>query len=316
MRLFCADTHFGTPEKVREAEMRLFCAGTAIANSTKDEGCERLFYFAAAPIGDGEMSKALEKSIGSGLRHRLLSYADIDKIKGIWDFWLNPNLPDKKLFLDSGAFSAYTRGVLIDIREYVEFIKKNESELFCYAALDVIGDWEGTRENYDIMKKMGVDPVPCYHYGEPLDELKRYCDDGVKYIALGGAVEYASSREKLEAFFDSSWSILRDYFPIKVHAFGVTAQWALERYPFYSCDSTAAIMGGGMGRVLTFENHQLKNTTWDKLGKKCMYPDLVDGLYKDGSQHLNRRIHNVRVMMEYEKYITKVWKTRGITWNE
>jgi hypothetical protein len=296
--------------------MKLFCAGTDMANSTKDEGCEKMFYFAAAPLGDGEMSRKLEESIGAGLCNRLLSYADMDKIKGAWDFWLNPDLPGKKLFLDSGAFSAFTRGAVIDVAEYVDFIKKNEKELFCYAALDVIGDWEGTRANYEKMLELGVDPIPCYHYGSPLDELDRYCKDGVKYLALGGLVPHSRNRPKLQAHLDRCWGVLKKYFPIKVHAFGITSQWALDRYPFYSCDSTAAIMGGGMGRVLIFDNHQLKNSTWEKMGKRCRYPDLVDGLYKDGSQHLNRRIHNVRVMIEFEKYITDLWRMRGITWND
>lgn len=317
MILFCAGTHLGTPEKVNQAEMKLFCAGTDLANSTRDERCEKMFYFAAASVGEGNILRELENSItGHGLRHRLLSYADADKIKGAWDFWLNPDLPGKKLFLDSGAFSAFTRDAVIDIHEYVKFIKENEEELFCYAALDVIGDWKGTRENYETMLDLGVDPVPCYHYGSPLEELERYCKDGVKYLALGGLVPHSRNRPELQRHLDMCWGVLKKYFPIKVHAFGITSQWALERYPFYSCDSTAAIMGGGMGRVMTFDNYKLKNSTWEKMGKKCRYPDLVDGLYKDGSQHLNRRIHNVRVMIEFEKYLTQLWEGRGITWND
>ena len=257
-----------------------------------------------------------EMFVSMGAENRLLSYADIKAVKGSWMFWLKDAPAGTRLFVDSGAFSAYTRGVVIDIEEFVEFIKQHEDRLFCYAALDVIGDWKGTRKNYDRMKELGVDPIPCYHYGEPLIELEKYCEDGVEYIALGGAVEYASSRAKLQEFLDSCWSVLKDHFPIKVHGFGITAQWALERYPFYSCDSTAAICGGANGRVATFDKERLKWKNWMVMGKQCMFPEMVDGLHKEGSQHLNRKLYNIKVMMRMEEYITRLWERRGVVWDD
>lgn len=37
------------------------------------------------------------------------------------------------LFLDSGAYSAYTKGVNIDIQEYISFIKSNIKYISVYA---------------------------------------------------------------------------------------------------------------------------------------------------------------------------------------
>ena len=42
------------------------------------------------------------------------------------------------VFLDSGAFSAWTRGMEIDIQKYIEFIKQNQDIITVYANLDVI----------------------------------------------------------------------------------------------------------------------------------------------------------------------------------
>ena len=51
------------------------------------------------------------------------------------------------LFLDSGAYSAWSKGVTIDIDEYISFIKKNIKYITVYANLDVIGDPEATYRN-------------------------------------------------------------------------------------------------------------------------------------------------------------------------
>ncbi len=42
------------------------------------------------------------------------------------------------VFLDSGAFTAWTKRVEIDIQKYIEFIKQNQDVLTVYANLDVI----------------------------------------------------------------------------------------------------------------------------------------------------------------------------------
>ena len=102
-----------------------------------------------------------------------------------------------QLFLDSGAFSAWTQGVEIDIQEYIEFIKKHKDIIEVYANLDIIsrGDTSAakkeaaqkTLKNQIIMEKAGLAPLPVFHVGEPLKYLKYYMSN-YEYIALGGMV--------------------------------------------------------------------------------------------------------------------------------
>lgn len=73
-----------------------------------------------------------------GLRNRLLSFADIDREKGAFSFWLNPALTDKRVFIDSGAFSVFSRGVRIDIFRYCEWLHQHNKQITVYANLDVI----------------------------------------------------------------------------------------------------------------------------------------------------------------------------------
>jgi len=62
-----------------------------------------------------------------------------------------------KYFLDSGAFSAFTKNVSIDISDYIKFIKDNKNIFKNYAVLDVIGDAKETLKNQIIMEKQGLD---------------------------------------------------------------------------------------------------------------------------------------------------------------
>jgi len=51
------------------------------------------------------------------------------------------------VFLDSGAFSSFTKKVDINIEQYIDFIKSNADLLDHYSVLDVIGDAKATLKN-------------------------------------------------------------------------------------------------------------------------------------------------------------------------
>jgi len=81
------------------------------------------------------------------------------------------------LFLDSGAYSAYSTGVPVNLGEYANFIKglqKITDGLTVYANLDVIGDPEATLANQKQMEEWGLNPLPCFHCGEDFNLLKTY----------------------------------------------------------------------------------------------------------------------------------------------
>jgi hypothetical protein len=154
------------------------------------------------------------------------------------------------LFLDSGAFSAFTQGVSIDIQEYIQFIKENLQYLTVYANLDVIGSPEGTYRNQLLMEEKGLKPLPCFHYGEDPKWLLRYMKSH-DYIALGGMVPIANIalQQWLDEIF-SNFICGPDGIPkVKVHGFGMTSHDLLWRYPWYSVDSTSWVVTGRLGGV-------------------------------------------------------------------
>jgi hypothetical protein len=202
-------------------------------------------YLAGVP-GGGSPGNACkrERELELFYKARLHSYYHILITKGII---MKTNKID--LFLDSGAFSAFTQNVEIDIQEYIKFIKEHEDCISVYANLDVIGSAEGTWENQMIMEKAGLKPLPVYHFKEPVKWLLRYLDKGYDYIALGGLVKAGNILPFLDETFTNYLCGSSGIPKIKVHGFGLTSLKLMLRYPWYSVDSTSWVLTGRMGSI-------------------------------------------------------------------
>lgn len=179
------------------------------------------------------------------------AYGEMDRLKDLIRLKGTKQMKKKlKLFLDSGAYSAFTKGITIDIHEYIAFIKENAKHIEIYSVLDSIGDPEMTWKNQKIMERHGLKPIPCYHYGEPETYIKRYVQ-GYPYISLGGMV--GATTPVLMQWLDR---IFRDYIcdskgipKVKVHGFGITAFDLMWRYPWFSVDSAAWVFTGRNGAI-------------------------------------------------------------------
>lgn len=250
-----------------------------------------------------------------GMRNRLISYAYIED-KAIDLFWLQEQEPppDIRLFVDSGAFTAFNQGGTVNLNEYMEFLHKWKHRMTTYANLDVIGDYQRTAENAAIMESNGLNPLIVFHVGSPMAELERLCEK-YDYIGLGGLVPLARQKDALKAWIDKCFRVIRKYWPKKIHLLGITSQWCLETYPVYSCDSGSAIVGAGVGGVVySFENGRIQSKTWKKFQGDWSYVHCFDKLAVNGSAHMARRCNNIQAMTKYQDHITSLWKHRGIEW--
>lgn len=163
-----------------------------------------------------------------------------------------------KIFLDSGAFSAYTLGVNLRVVDYCDYIKRNldiirvEDGALMASVLDGIGDPLQTWRNQQEMEMRGVRPLPCFHAGEDFSYLDHYVNN-YEYITLGGLV--GASTQQLQVWLDRVWDKhLVDgagRAKIKVHGFGITSRPLMARYPWYSCDSSSWIQSAAFGAIET-----------------------------------------------------------------
>lgn len=160
------------------------------------------------------------------------------------------------VFLDSGAFSAFSLGVEVDLPAYVEWIKRNEDlvrrddGVLMASVLDGIGDPLKTYQNQLAMEELGVRPLPCFHYGEDERYLEWYIEN-YDYITIGGMVPI--STPQLFHWLDRIWSkYLTDGSGrprLKVHGFGLTSVPLMQRYPWYSVDSSSWVQLAAHGNV-------------------------------------------------------------------
>jgi len=154
------------------------------------------------------------------------------------------------LFLDSGAFTAKSKGVVINLDEYIAFVKENKDYIDVYCNLDVIGDPVATWKNQEKMEKAGLAPLPVYHAGEPREYLDRCMKYG--YFGVGGVADSTSGTRS--AVFDWVFSIIcpkeNGFLPThKVHGFAITSLAMILCYPWFSVDSTSWVMTSRMGSV-------------------------------------------------------------------
>ena len=154
------------------------------------------------------------------------------------------------VFLDSGAYSAKSQGVHIDIQEYISFVQSNSKVLDVYANLDVIGDPEATLQNQKIMEKAGLKPLPVFHVGEDEQKYLKHYVDNYDYVAIGGMVKYGRLTEFLDRVFSKYICDDKGMPKVKVHGFGMTNLKLMLRYPWYSVDSTSWIMTGSLGSIM------------------------------------------------------------------
>jgi hypothetical protein len=156
-----------------------------------------------------------------------------------------------KVFLDSGAFSAFTQGVTIDIGKYCDYIHANRDIIEEASVLDAIGDYKGTWHNQADMERRGVRPLPCFHYGEPLEVLDYYVEN-YEYITIGGMVPISTPQLKiwLDRLWDEHLTNADGTPKIRVHGFGLTSLPLMFRYPWYSVDSSTWVQWAANGMIL------------------------------------------------------------------
>jgi hypothetical protein len=167
-----------------------------------------------------------------------------------------------KIFLDSGAYSSMTKGVHVDIAQYARYIRANAdilvtdhdsrgNTIISASVLDAIGDPDQTWRNQKQLEDWGLTVLPCYHYGEPVEVLQYYIEH-YEYITIGGMVPVSNSQ--LETWLDRIWgnylTDARGGPRVKVHGFGLTSLYLVERYPWFSIDSSTWVQASFNGGIM------------------------------------------------------------------
>lgn len=195
---------------------------------------------------------------------RLLSY--MNDLKRLLE-WFDGG---RKAFVDSGAFTAHTKGIEVPVDDYTDFLNQHDDHVIIAAQVDTIPGRFGqpkTRQeieeapekswqNYLYMRGRMKSPdklLPIFHQGEDFKHLRRMLEfePKIQYIGVSPAND-VSTREK-EIWIAEVFRIIKES-PnpdVKTHAFGMTSLRVLEKFPFTSADSTTWLQLGVNGSIMT-----------------------------------------------------------------
>lgn len=202
------------------------------------------------------------------------------------------NVDNGLLFVDSGAFTAWTKGITIDIQKYAEFINNTSDFVDYYGQIDDIPksyhiqDLEdsarNTWENYLELTAMVKQPekiIYTFHVGEPIEYLIEALKWGsnnkniMTMIALGGLVK-KNKKTKENLMRRALEEVRKNYPEVEVHLFGVTTDFYFKVFDVQSGDSSNYIMSTKTGGVYFKEGEINVGRTMDKHHYEKIQPQV------------------------------------------
>lgn len=182
--------------------------------------------------------------VTTGLREEMEVIKKVRPPRLLCSYWYfkNKSLADfcdalgyqPEIMLDSGAYTAHTKGKNVNLLDYIAYIRANREHISQYITLDTIGDSHMTSLIYWLMIGSGLNPVPVIHYGDDLAELK-YCTIHAKLVALGNTVGIPD-KSKVARWCQE---VKRAKPDAKLHLLGSSSQKMLQSGALASCDSSA-----------------------------------------------------------------------------
>lgn len=177
-----------------------------------------------------------------------------------------------KLFIDSGAFTAHTKGVDIPVDDYIAFVNSIDEQVHIFAQMDKIAGIRGQEvtiqqqldaprqswENYLYMKdrvKSRDKLLPVFHQGEDFKWLENMLEykheDGTPIKYIGISPNKSLSSKTWKTWLEKVFKTINESSNPKVctHAFGIGALDVLEQFPFTSADSTTWLKLSSFGSI-------------------------------------------------------------------
>lgn len=213
-------------------------------------------YFAGAFKG-----KADQQEFDVGIRNKLCSYLYPDQFKS----WIEITQSSPgKILIDSGAFSAWNKGDVIDFDNYIIYCKEaikiaeQRRKQIRVVNLDVIPGKKGQTgglnrsvksedkaiieeaaaagyKNLCYFLKRGVTPIHVFHQGEDFKWLEKMVEK-TDYIGVSPANDVGVNQKRL--WIDRVFNYLdKKKISVKTHGFAVFSPGIVLNYPWTSCDA-------------------------------------------------------------------------------
>jgi hypothetical protein len=191
---------------------------------------------------------------------------------------------------------------------YDYFVELDIGEL---VGQDVVIQWRERLKQHGIFDKCitVMHPATCTYE----EYLKMLDDSESKYVALeglrAGTKQIAYGKYLIPAYNKK----------VKVHGFALTNKKIIDKYPFFSVDSSSWKAGlqygtfahsvDGVSKAVSFKDHK-----WEL---DMSEPNLIDVFNPHlKTQRLARLRLSVKSYKDMQTFYTKVWKARGISFDD
>jgi hypothetical protein len=194
---------------------------------------------------------------------------------------------DFNIMIDSGAFTAFTKGKQILMDDYCRFLSSYGNRAEKYIMLDVLGDVNKTRNNLDIMYDKGYNPMYVSTFSDTnFAEIATICRKYNQNICVSGG----TTRKKWTIW--RIQNIKRHNPDALIHGLAFVCKEAVS-LKIKSCDSSTSSIGGRFG-----------------LSKRAQYL-LNDMLFmnqyniKHSDLNNNRGIYGIARFIEFIRFIQR-----------
>lgn len=160
------------------------------------------------------------------------------------------------LLVDSGAFTAFTKGRTVNLNGYASYLEKWAGCWDHAVTLDVIGDAAETAKNTRQLHERGIPVMPVFTKGATLAEFDAMVRD-VGYVCVGGLVGAPTDIQRKRVRMlqrraqDAGGGI---------HALGVGSLATLRAARPYSADASSVSGAFRFGTVVYFTGRDIRNT--------------------------------------------------------
>jgi hypothetical protein len=193
--------------------------------------------------------------------------------------------------LDSGAFTYLNKNKnkKVDWENYVktygEFVRTKKIKTFFELDIDPIVGLKEVERLRDVLENTaGKKCIPVWHKSRGFDYWKKMVKE-YNYVAIGGIVTQEIKRTQYDIFLPLL-KIAKEN-NCKVHGLGFTNLKGMEKYKFYSVDSTSWLSGNKFGSVYLFNGKTMQKQN-KVIGQRVKTKEVA--------------IHNFNEWVKFSKY--------------
>lgn len=210
----------------------------------------------------------------------LCSYAYLEKSKAFTNLAMDLSMSGAaNVMIDSGAFTLFNAKQKRDwltLDNYCRFLDLYGHKVEKYVMLDVIGNHQKSKDNYETMIKRGYNPMFVFTmHDNDFDYLKDASKNNEHMCIAGGVTTKGDwMRKRIQDSYKATNG--------KLHALGYVTYPNIYQLPLHSVDSSSWIQGAQVYGNIPYFDNGLKSISYRDilLGKKKVPAKLIQVLEK------------------------------------